>query len=365
MQNEIFEREIEKIKSKLVAPVSEDFNLNDYLNIMTKDELTNIRRTLEVKGVSSYTKGQLIEKLEEVIKGNLVDILHNITEREYYMLLMMIPKNGATIVNLEDLAQFKLMLSLRNWGIVYTGKINDVVYASIPRDIFDMVKANVEDAKISDSVSNTQKWLRAASGLLYFYGALTKRDLYDMLVKTLEEDKSYDKFEKMLDNAAKNSILIKSSGDIYYYYKAENPESIVEAHKSSPLDYLYPGIKVIYTFGMEDAFNYNEDNFGLYEYITKNFKMLPLDTESLISNAGFMINNDYPNNEIVDYIINGINSEFIHRVDVENYVNKIKISIPLWKLKGNPMNEVLKNIGRNDNCFCGSGKKYKKCCEGK
>jgi len=26
---------------------------------------------------------------------------------------------------------------------------------------------------------------------------------------------------------------------------------------------------------------------------------------------------------------------------------------------------VNKKIGRNDPCFCGSGKKYKKCCRGK
>lgn len=26
--------------------------------------------------------------------------------------------------------------------------------------------------------------------------------------------------------------------------------------------------------------------------------------------------------------------------------------------------QILKNISRNDKCFCGSGKKYKKCCWG-
>ncbi|MEF9953158.1 MAG: SEC-C domain-containing protein [Clostridium sp.] len=365
MQNEVFERELEKIKRKLVAPVSEDFNLKDYLNIMTKDELTNIRRTLEVKGVSSYTKAQLIDKLEEVIKENLIDILHSITEREYYMLLMMIPKNGASLVNLEDLVQLKLMFSLRNWGIVYTGKINEAVYGLIPRDIFESMKTAIEDQKVSDSVSNTQKWLRAASGLLYFYGAVKKEKLYNMLVNILEEDKSYSDFEKIMGNAAKNSILINEANDIYYYYKVEKPEEIVNIHEESTLNYLNPGIKVIYTFGMEDAFNYNEENYGLYEYIAKNFKMLPLDIESIISESVFMINNDYTKDNVVDYIISRITGEFVHRVDIENFVNKMMVSNPLWKLKGNPKNEVIKNIGRNDNCYCGSGRKYKKCCEGK
>lgn len=32
------------------------------------------------------------------------------------------------------------------------------------------------------------------------------------------------------------------------------------------------------------------------------------------------------------------------------------------KMGGGPLREVVLDIGRNDPCLCGSGKKYKKCC---
>ncbi len=363
MEIGIMEKELNKIKSKLVSPIEEEFELKDFLNNMTKDELVSIRKTLEVKGASSFTKPQLIEKLENVIKDNIPNILHNITEKEYYMLLMMLPKNGITIINLEDRNQLEMIVSLRNWGIVYSGKINDTLFASIPRDILDNIKTSIEDEEISNSISNTQKWVRAASGLLYFYGALEKEILHNMLVKILEEEKSYDEFTNMIDIICKNGKLIKNVDNIYYYYKVEQPKELVDYHKKSPLEYLNIDIKLIYTFGMEDAFNYNESNYTLYELFANEYKLLPLDAENLVSECGFKVNNGCTLEDIYEFISEEINVDELDEEIIKKYVENIINNTPLWKFKGSTKNQVLKFTGRNDLCYCGSGKKYKKCCE--
>lgn len=361
MEKDIMEKELKKIKSKLVSPIEQDYNLKDFLNNMTKDELVSIRKTLQIKGTSSFTKPQLIEKLESTIKESLINILHNVSEKEYYMLLMMVPKDGLSIVNLEDNAQLEMMVSLRNWGIVYTGKINDTVFASIPRDIYTDIKNSIDDANISNSISNRQKWLRAASGLLYFYGALEKEELYNMLIKILEEEKTFEDFEKEIDIVCKNAKLIKGVDNIYYYYKVEDPKAIVESHKNSPLEYMDLNIKVIYTFGMEDAFNYNDANYTLYELLVNEYKMDPNKAEILISECVFRINNNASCEEIVSFINDNL-PEAIEEVILKSHVESLMESNPLWALKGNSLVEVKKTIGRNDECYCGSGKKYKKCC---
>lgn len=365
MEKDIMEKELQRLKSKLLSPMKEDYNLTDFLNSMTKDELSSMRKTLEIKGASSLTKPQLIEKLDGFIKDNIPNILHNITEKEYYMFLMIVPKDGITAVNFDDKNQLEMIASLRNWGILHSGKINDMVFASIPRDIFSDIKGAIEDKTISDSISNRQKWLRAVSGLLYFYGALEKRELYDMLVKLLEEEKGFDEFTRIVDIVCKNGKLIKSTGDIYYYYKALNPEKIVEAHKKSQLDYLNLDIKVIYTFGMEDAFNYNNSNYEFYEFVFNNYKMLPLDAEALVSECVFMINNEKSKDEVYDFICSTIELNPSDEDAVKKHIDELIDNNPLWILKGNTKLDTIKSIGRNDECYCGSGKKYKKCCEGR
>lgn len=363
MEKEVMEKELKKLKAKLLSPIKEDYNLKDFLNNMTKDELTLIRKTLEIKGASSLTKVQLIEKLEATIKGNVSDILHNITEKEYYMLLIMIPKNGITIINLDDKNQLEMIISLRNWGIVYSGKINDTLFACIPRDILDDIKNFIENREVSDSISNRQKWIRAASGLLYFYGALEKEELYNMLLKCLEEEKTFDEFTRIVDIICKNGKMIKNIDNIYYYYKVEEPKKIVDTHKKSKLNYLDLNIKVIYTFGMEDAFNYNDSNYAFYEFFANIYKMPPLEAEALVTECVFMLNNEKTKEEVYDYIKNNIEISSLDDNIIKNHIDSLMLNSPLWRLKGNTLSDVKKTIGRNDECYCGSGKKYKKCCE--
>ena len=64
------------------------------------------------------------------------------------------------------------------------------------------------------------------------------------------------------------------------------------------------------------------------------------------------------NFSIIIYIL-----ELIYRLrNVSYQYNGITPSLFLNDIQTNNKNIVRKKIGRNDSCFCGSGKKYKKCC---
>ena len=49
--------------------------------------------------------------------------------------------------------------------------------------------------------------------------------------------------------------------------------------------------------------------------------------------------------------------------DLEHYIDKVRKKMPVWKngRKINDENQFTK-VGRNEQCPCGSGKKYKNCC---
>lgn len=368
------EKEIEKIKEKMLSPIKEEYNLRDYLKSMTKDELTIIRRTLDVKGASSLAKEKLIDKLEGFIKESIVTILHNITEEEYYTLLMMIPKNGITVINLNDINQLEKIIELRSHGIVYPGKINDTLFACIPRDILDDVKNAIEDKDVSSSINSRHKWLRAASGFLYFYGALGKEELYNMIKKAFEEerisqknlllkdDKSFEEFKKIMDVNYKGERLVESIDDIYYYYKTEEPQKVFEEHRLSKLNYFALNLKIVFAFGIKGAFNYNTSNYAFYEFLKNNYKMVDIEIENLISECVFKINNEKSEGEVYEFVNSKVNINSIDETKVKDYITALVINNPLWKLKGNTLYNVKKMTGRNDLCYCGSGKKYKKCC---
>jgi len=63
----------------------------------------------------------------------------------------------------------------------------------------------------------------------------------------------------------------------------------------------------------------------------------------------------------------GIESGLLDTSSEENLRRSMKKYIDEVNLKNakNTKPDMLKNIGRNDPCPCGSGKKYKKCCQGK
>ena len=77
-------------------------------------------------------------------------------------------------------------------------------------------------------------------------------------------------------------------------------------------------------------------------------------------------------NESIDKILDvmEVDEENVRNV-AANLMSKFANKIRIWKYKGYSINDIkaLKstvkneiNIGRNEPCICGSGKKYKKCC---
>jgi len=53
------------------------------------------------------------------------------------------------------------------------------------------------------------------------------------------------------------------------------------------------------------------------------------------------------------------------KTDIGNKGRQSKEYKELENQRGRTLVKIEKEIGRNDPCYCGSGKKYKKCCIGK
>jgi hypothetical protein len=355
----------EKLKNKLSMNISTDYALTDYLNMLTKPELCEIAKRIKVKGYSNLNKGELVEVLNNEIKNNLVNILKRITEKEFYFLLIVIPKEGITLININDESQRKLVTNLREWGIVFSGTLKDLgTFAVIPKDLLPEMKAKIEDEDIATLISERQKVTRAASGLLYYYGVMKDSELYDNVKSLLEIDMDYNSLAETIDNSSKYGETIRKQGDLYYYYKVLNPEYIyAEQLKRESLVNMPFDIKQVFHAGVEGYSEWSEPHSELLTHLMSFHNVKREDAQRLVEQCINLVRNDYKLEDIVEAFKKFLNiSDYFEIEELQKQIKKVKNNTPLWILKGYTYNEAYKNVGRNDLCVCGSGKKYKKCC---
>ncbi len=61
-------------------------NLETLLNNLTKNDLTDIRKSLDIKGASKLNKKELVHVLESELQNNLNEVISNIGFYEYIFL---------------------------------------------------------------------------------------------------------------------------------------------------------------------------------------------------------------------------------------------------------------------------------------
>jgi len=69
-----------------IPELNEKNNLETLLNNLTKSDLTDIRKSLDVKGASKLNKKELVHVLESELQNNLNEVISNIGFYEYIFL---------------------------------------------------------------------------------------------------------------------------------------------------------------------------------------------------------------------------------------------------------------------------------------
>ena len=121
----------------------------------------------------------------------------------------------------------------------------------------------------------------------------------------------------------------------------------------------------IANYTLEEMISYGKYKLNLFQEKTLNFlnflevHLDPLSIDLLINDlifyAGFDINRDGILWDICDHI-----------EDLYKEVVPIISEFPIWIYSGNSLKHLKENVvlpGKNDPCICGSGKKFKNCCE--
>ncbi|APF26928.1 SEC-C motif family protein [Clostridium sporogenes] len=366
---------------------NEKNNLETLLNNLTKNDLTDIRKSLNVKGASKLNKKELIEVLENKLKNNLNEVISNIGFYEYIFLdryfddIEYINKNTNKFDNAIN--------DLKKKGIIFQidEDKNKVV---IPEEL----KANIKENFIKEEEFNlgfyiSKDILKVVQVLLHYYGALSLEELYEIIHSMssnlnygkdknieIEFDRSY--LINLLSDNNRSYYGIKKQDNIYYVEDVINLSYVLQGHKSVQyLDYKELSINYIRKFNKEEF--YIKPLEKLKKYMKENLNIKEEKLNEVMYSTSCLMKNAFS----VDYIFEDIKgriylkNEEIER-DIKDIITEINNNIEKWCLRGHSITEIkLKEdkiyekvekvnhkgkIGRNDPCPCGSGKKYKKCC---
>ncbi|EPY2276485.1 YecA family protein [Clostridium sporogenes] len=367
--------------------LNEKNNLETLLNNLTKSDLTDIRKSLDVKGASKLNKKELIEVLENKLKNNLNEVISNIGFYEYIFLdryfdeIEYINKNTNKFDNAIN--------DLKKKGIIFQidRDKNKVV---IPEELKDNIKENfIGEEEFNLGFYISKDILKVVQVSLHYYGALSLEELYEIIHSMssnlnygkdknieIEFDRSY--LTNLLSDNNRSYYGIKKQDNIYYAEDVIKLSYVLQGHKAIQyLDYKELSISYIRKFNKEEF--YIKPLEKLKKYMKENLNIKEEKLNELMYSTSCLMKNAFS----VDYIFEDIKgriylkNEEIER-DIKDIITEINNNIEKWCLRGHSITEIkLKEdkiyekvekvnhkgkIGRNDPCPCGSGKKYKKCC---
>ncbi|MGN1400111.1 MAG: YecA family protein [Bacillus sp. (in: firmicutes)] len=356
------------------------YTLPDLLGKLTIGQMQNIRRNLNLKGMSSLRKKELIEALAEKIPGTVTERLGNLTEEQFAFITKMVAEEGTITIQEEQLEDVFFYNSL---GYMHSVADNTAV---IPAEIMDELK-KVSSGQLTDTLKKNQAVANMVAILMFHYGAVEISHAQSLIEKELGEQLDTDWFVQFLKQQSEHAGVFHLFEGYIIDELVQDEKELIAKQNASNLEYAdiplkgYKGVKYMEYLEMTPEMK------ALMDYLKKRYQFGQDELIELSETTHYMIQLE---NQLTD-IIHLYNSacEFKDKDEIKavaDHLMKVMNSTKLWFMKGHSPNElsatkpnlrILNNplaptapvkkspeskVGRNEPCICGSGKKYKKCC---
>lgn len=384
-----------KWDEKLWIQVDEPYRLIDALPMLTKNELDNIRKQLELSGISSLKKAELAVELARVIPMRFEKALSTF-DKERYGLIKKIIKTGGMLPVDDQFPSFKITF-LRDYGIVYPVIKDGQKHLMVPVELIDQF-AGIDQVKLQESIHQNTEWIQLVHGMIYYYGAMESSKVLDKIEaftkSKVDIRRYYDVLAAASDYYRQIRILPYSYGGYITTTSILNTESIIKEHKARPDIPYYPFTKEQLLKAGEPGFvDKSPEMVKFLRFLSEAYDLTVDERDEIAEQLIHLINTESQPAKLLEYLQNILeipSLEFFEQLaalimDVHNHTR-------MWALKGYfpielrkerekhtraepvfPLNQpknasnviditTKKKAGRNDPCPCGSGEKFKKCC---
>lgn len=384
-----------KWEEKLWIQVDEPYRLIDALPMLTKNELDDIRKKLELSGISTLKKAELAVKLALVIPTRIEEALLTF-DKERYEIIKKIIKNGGVMPVDDQFPIFKIT-SLRDHGIVYPVLKDGEKHLMVPVELIDSF-AEIDQVRLQERIHQNTEWIQLVHGMIYYYGAMESSKVLDKIEAFTKGEVDIRKFYEIIGGASdyyrQIRILPYSYGGYITTESILNTESISKEHKARPDIPYYPFTKAQLLKAGESGFvDKSPEMVKFLRFLSEQYDLTSEDKDEIAKQLIHLINTDSQPAKLLEYlqsILEIPSLEFFKQLTA--FIMEVHNHTRMWALKGYspvglrkekgkhiktkqvfPLNQpqnasnvidltTKKKAGRNDPCPCGSGEKHKKCC---
>lgn len=362
-------------------------SLDEYLSKSTKDDLQNIGRFYGIKMSSNMKKGDIVALMSHELltaMGNY--ILH--MEPSQLELLVKVARNKKGYVLWEKIS-YEYELEHMEYFINNIMLVPIVIEGKRALTMLPEVKAIF----IKKSPKGLSKILemnyirrQIISGMLYFYGVMLLDDIIRVYEGVIGDKLTIVQLKKDIQEIVSYDHLLSFEGGLLFDNDVLEDEIHIvlkEQLLRKAIDYKIYSAKDYYKAGISGNFLLNEHSEKLLDYFNVIFDDYEFAHETLTvveylfrSGAGLV--------EAMEFV-QKIHEKPLSMKRVQTLMellNNAYNNTLQWYLKGHTPNELFEiekpflkklpnnvisfpsgaRVGRNDQCPCGSGKKYKKCC---
>ena len=360
--------------------------LEDHLSGLTKDDLSLIRRKLNIHGASTLKKQDLIDILKERIPSELSNLILQFDETRFGIMKQIASKGGSAYIPLEthQLEYYKAC------GLIFTGTYKGIRTLMMPQEVLERFN-ELHYPSIQEVIQRNTEWIRLTHGLLHYYGTLTLSQLETFInAYRAGTNVRLKEYLDVLFDAKNYYGIIRHNDSGFSNYRVWDPERVKNEHLSRPDLPYYPFTKnQLMIAGDPDFVDRNPSYRNFVSFIKQNYDIETEIADKLVEESVYAIQIGESPGNIMTFLqqqleideLDLVKSFMDHIVMLHNHTKQ-------WFIKGYAPNELSsfknrnvslapvlanikadvvdfatrKKVGRNDPCPCGSGKKFKKCC---
>lgn len=385
---EIYDHEMKKWTESLFGvEVPSRRTLALALSLRTREELADIAYNLNVKELDEADKEKLAETLTPIVLDFSAKWFQSIGKEQYLLFEHLASSGGLSVEIVSPDARLDYVRSL---GILSSGHVNGKFAWYMPEEILSAYQSP-DRAKFKETVAYNETISRLAAGMLFYYGYLPYEEMYRRIKKlTRHEALSFIEFWGVVTNAACWTGVIVGMEHGMRYHTLTDTDALLAALNERP-DLSYREFSYDELFRAGGA-NYIEDSDpfkALAGFFIKEVSLAAIDAADLTLRLEIILLNGGGLPDMIRYALSHVKSP---NPKIREYLKSLLASLAQakrqWRLKGHSpselsadwpkagalskankrMENVVKfvplnaEIGRNDPCPCGSGKKYKNCC---
>lgn len=342
---DIIIEEINSINKKFRRGIS-SVNFKNQLESLTKKELCEIAKTLELTGYYKLNKEQLImliyDNYKEVIKNKLDAFDENRIKK-----LMQFMKCGG-IRKVERSKDFATFFYFENYGLVFPFSCKEEATFIMPDLVIDIIRKTVSEFNFRKRIKTNSKIIILVKGMIEAYGIISLEDLIEklriygieesdeQLIKVINEgsgiyysvmDKDYILNESITDYSVIQEIEKTKDKYDYKIFTKEELESMGREEWIDNVDYA----KRFYDRFIEEFIIERNDLINIVNDMKNDVQIV--DADVIIQFMVDSIDNKCENQAEVDELKQS-------KKIVKKLVREFLENVPLWKYKGRSLKEM-------------------------